>query len=112
MNALKWTAGITYWQKEVNHIHQTEDDIGHLCLMIAIAGKQEHAGYDVMGEHLGMVFPSLFDVDNHDLLQPETKLDQNIPFQDTNDLSVRPIPPHHFDVKPVIRIIHNVLETG
>lgn len=63
-----------------------------------------------MGEHLDVVFPSLFDVDDNNLLKPKGKLDQDVPFESAANLSIRPILPDHFDIKPVVRVIHNVLD--
>ena len=71
----------TYWQEEVDHVHQAEDDICDLCLMIAVACEYECASYDMMCEHLYIVLPSLLNMDNHDLLEPESKLDQDVPFR-------------------------------
>jgi hypothetical protein len=48
--------------------------------MVSIAGKNQNCSNDVMGEHLPMVFPPLFDIDNHDLLQPESVLYEDIAF--------------------------------
>ena len=78
--------------------------------MIAITRKKQNASDDVMSEHLPVILPSLLNLDDHDLLQPESKLDQYVPFQGGNNVSCRPISPHISQVEEVVRLIVEVLE--
>ncbi len=58
----------------------------------------------MVAEHLPMVFPTLLDIDNHDLLEPETVLDENVKFDQSSNLSVGPILPEGRHIQPVIRV--------
>jgi hypothetical protein len=49
-----------------------------------------------MREHLPMIFPSFFYIDNYNLLEPEDKLDKQIPLQKATYLSVWPVGPDFF----------------
>jgi hypothetical protein len=42
--------------------------------VVAVAGEYQNSGNNVVREHLPMVFPPLLNIDNHDLLQPESVL--------------------------------------
>jgi hypothetical protein len=77
--------------------------------VISVASEKKDARDDMVCEHLPMIFSSLFDIDNHNLLEPKGELREYIPFQETLYLSIWPIGPDSFDVEPVIGIIHNVL---
>ncbi len=70
-----------YRKYYVYHVHQTENQVANLGLVVAITCEDQSAGYNVMGKHLEIVFPPLFDVHHKDLLQPERKLDQIVPFE-------------------------------
>ena len=61
--------------------------------MVAVAGKHESAGDDMMCEHLPMILASFFDIDNKDLLQPECKLGEVVPFEQTIHFPIRPVCP-------------------
>ena len=61
--------------------------------MVTITPEHEGACDAVMGEHLPMVLPSLFDIDDNNLLQPKAELNQVIPFHGTFDFSARPACP-------------------
>jgi hypothetical protein len=77
--------------------------------MISVASEKKDARDDMVCEHLPMIFSPLFDIDNHNLLEPKGELREYIPFQETIYLSIWPIGPDSFDVEPVIGFIHNVL---
>ena len=81
-----WLEGIakemkeTYWEKNVHNIHYAEDHVGDFRLVVAITGEYQARRDNVVGEHLPMVLPPLLNVDDHDLLQPECILDEDVPF--------------------------------
>ena len=77
--------------------------------MIAVAGKHENASDDMMRDHLPMVFPSFLDVDHDNLLHPKSKLYEVIPFEQAAHFPVRPIGPELAQIKPVVRIVHDIL---
>jgi hypothetical protein len=65
----------TYRKYKVDYIHKAEHHVRSIQIPIHICDRNERACDDVMGEHLGMVFATLLDVDHEDLLEPECKLD-------------------------------------
>ena len=71
--------GVANWEEKIYHIHQAEKHIGNFRLVITVTGKYQHCCDNVVGEHLPMVFPSLFDVNHQDLLQPKGILHENVP---------------------------------
>jgi hypothetical protein len=83
----------TYGKEKVDRIHQTENHISDLGMVIAITGEQQATCYYVMREHLPMILPSFLDMDDYDLLQPEGKLGKNVPLSQTINLSIWPICP-------------------
>jgi hypothetical protein len=99
----------TYWENEVHNIHDTQNQVGYLSLMVSIARENQERCENVVGEHLPMVLSSLFDIDHEYLLQPEGVLDQNIPLPYPSDLSIRPICPKIFEIEQVVRRSQNVL---
>lgn len=48
----------------------------------------------MMSEHLPMILSALLNVDNHDLLQPETELSQIVEFEETGHGARREGGPH------------------
>lgn len=63
----------------------------------------------MVGEHLCVVFPALLDVDNEDLLDPESQLYEVVPFERSGHLSRRPSCPDFGIVEPVNGVIPEVL---
>lgn len=74
----------TYRENQIDDIHQTQDDIADLGLVVAVAANQEQTCNDVVGEHLPMVLSALFHIDDHDLLQPEAELSEVVEFEKTS----------------------------
>ena len=68
-------------KEKVHHIHEAQNQVAHFSLVVAIAGKHQCASNDVMSEHLRMVFPPFFNMDDQYLLHPERELDKVIPFE-------------------------------
>lgn len=77
--------------------------------MIAVACDHQHAGYDMVTEHLPMVFPPFFDVHDKDLLEPKAELNEVVPLHGAFYLATRPIGPQTFHVHPVFVIVHDPL---
>jgi hypothetical protein len=65
----------TYRKYKVDDVHKAEHHVRSIQIPIYIGDRNERACDDMMGEHLGMVFATLLDVDHKDLLQPECELD-------------------------------------
>ena len=63
----------------------------------------------MMCEHLPMIFSSLLNVDDKDLLQPKRELDQVIPLEQPIHFSVGPVSPHVPQLEPVLGIVHEIL---
>lgn len=105
-NILHWE---TYREHQINYIHQAQDDIADLGLVVAVATNQEQAGDNVVGEHLPMVLSALLDVDNHNLLQPETELSQIVEFEEASHGACRETRPHGRQVVEVWRFVDEIL---
>jgi hypothetical protein len=71
--------GLKYWEKKFHNIHQAKDYVGDFRLVITVTREYQRRRDDMVGEHLPMVLPSLLHVDDHDLLQPEGILNENVP---------------------------------
>lgn len=71
---------LTYWKEEIDNIHDAQDQVGNLNLMIPVCGKDQKIGNDVVGKHLPIILSTLLNVHDHDLLKPECELDQSVPF--------------------------------
>lgn len=96
----------SYRKQDVHNIHQTQNGVSNFGLMITVASEDQDAGNNMMREHLGIVFPALFDVDYQDLLQIKCKLHEVIPLGETAHFPIRPIGPHLTQVEPVLGIVH------
>ena len=77
--------------------------------MVTICRKYQNSRNYVMGEHLHVVLSSCFNMDNQQLLHPESVLYQNIGFQRESHLSIRPIRPEPLEIEPVFRVHQYVL---
>lgn len=102
---------LTYSEYNINSVHQTKDGIADFGLMITVACEHENAGDDMMSKHLPMVLSPLFNVNDDDLLYPECKLYEVVPFEQAAHLPVRPVGPKLAQVKPVFRVVHDILAT-
>jgi hypothetical protein len=51
-----------------------------------------------------MVFSPSLDIDDHDLLKPESVLCKNIPFPQPSNFSIGPVCPEFFEVEPVFGV--------
>jgi hypothetical protein len=72
--------------------------------VIAVAEEDQQRGNDMMGKHLPMVLPPLFNVKDHDLLQPKGVLHQSVPFEQSLSLSVWKVGPEILEIEPVVGI--------
>ena len=52
-------------------------------------------------EHLPVVFPPLFDIDDEDLLEPEGELGVIVPFHEGGHVAGGEVGPEFFEVEPV-----------
>ena len=73
----------TYGEKEIHGIHQTQYNVGNIVKAVDISRGQKSAGNDVVGQHLVMILPPLFNVDDENLLQQEGQLHQEVPLHQT-----------------------------
>ena len=62
---------LTYWQQEVDNVHDHQHYIPDLRPTVCIGDVHQEAGDAMMGKHLAEVFPPLFKVDSEELLKPE-----------------------------------------
>jgi hypothetical protein len=107
-SAVEWSKG-TYWENEIHDIHNAQNQVGYLGLVVSVAGENQEGCDNVVCEHLPMVLSPLLDIDHEYLLQPERVLDQNVPFAYSRDLSIGPIGPEILEIVHVVRVDQNVL---
>lgn len=72
---------LTYGQEEINHIHEAEDHVRCTGVAVHVGDGDQCTCDDVVSEHLCMIFPASFNVDDEDLLEPKCQLHQIIPFE-------------------------------
>lgn len=60
-------------------------------------------------EHLQVVFALLFDVDDEDLLEVESPLDEVVELEQAIDFPVGPALPDAVDIEPEVRVVGDVL---
>lgn len=94
-----------YREYDVDKIHKAKDDMAGLDQINAVARENEGTGEDVVREHLHIVFPSLLDIYDDDLLQPECKLYEVVPFEKAIHLLSRPVRPYFAEVEEIWRVI-------
>ena len=63
----KWTHG----EEDVGKVHGAQDRVADAGEIEHVAERDEEGRNDVMGEHLSIVFPSRFEVEDDDLLYPD-----------------------------------------
>lgn len=61
-------------------------------------------------EHLDVVFTALLDIDNDDLLEPKSELDQVVPFGKAGHFARGPRMPERAEGKPIARVVHDILD--
>jgi hypothetical protein len=98
-SAMDWGKKSTYWENEIYDIHDAQNQIGYLSLVVSIAREDEKGSDNVVREHLPMILSPLFDIDHEYLLQPEGVLNQNVPFAHPGNFSIRPIGPEILKVE-------------
>lgn len=100
----------TYREKEVDNIHQDKNQVAHACVAVPVRGENKGICHDVVGEHLPVVLPALFDVDDNDLLHPERELSKHVPLHNTRNLPDRPAGPQLVEIEVVWGVAVDVLE--
>lgn len=96
--------GGAYWKEEVHNIHGAEDKVGDLRLVVPIAREDQQGRDDVVREHLPVILPPCFNVDHHDLLQPECILRQDVPLAQAIHFPIWPVRPELPEVENVVRL--------
>jgi hypothetical protein len=77
--------------------------------VVTVAREYQNACDNVVREHLPIILSPFLDIDNHHLLDPESVLNQSVPFLQSPDLSIWPVGPEFFHIKPVVRVDIDVL---
>lgn len=107
------TAGIsTYCEEDVDHIHEAQNDVSDLGLVVAVAHRHERARDDVVREHLPVVLAPLLHVYHEDLLQPKGELQQVVALHQAAHLARREVIPDFIEVEPVRRVVVDVLRVA
>ena len=111
---LKWRSakdeGKTYSEENISNVHQAKDHVANLGLVIRVACEHQDARYDMMSEHLPVIFPPLFDIDDKDLLDPKAELNEVVPFHGPFYFSAGPMSPQIFHAHPMLVIVHDPLD--
>lgn len=63
----------------------------------------------MVGEHLPMILSAFFNVDDHDLLQPEAELSQIVEFEEASHGACRESCPHCGQIVEVWRFVNEIL---
>lgn len=78
-------------------------------MVISVGEEEQRRGKDVVGKHLSIVLALLLDINNDDLLDPETPLSEVVELLKTGDLAEGPTLPHAVDIEPEFRVVYDVL---
>lgn len=85
--------GTTYRQQNVAKVHQNHDHAADPGEIRPVAADDEQDGDTVMRIHLPVVLAPLFDVDDEQLMAPETELGQIVEFCEARERRVGIVPP-------------------
>jgi hypothetical protein len=99
----------THGQYYIDQVHGAQNDNANTGVVVAVGKKEQGNGEDVVGEHLGVVFPLLLDIDHQNLGNPEGPLRKVVELGQTGDLAEWPAFPHAVQVEEVFRVPHDVL---
>jgi hypothetical protein len=77
--------------------------------VVTVAREYQNGCDNVVREHLPIVLSPFLDIDNHHLLEPESILNQSVPLLQSSNLSIGPVCPELFHIKPVVRVDIDVL---
>jgi hypothetical protein len=77
--------------------------------VVTVAREYQNGCDNVMREHLPIVLSPFLDIDDHHLLEPESILNQSVPLLQSPNLSIWPVGPELFHIKPVVRVDIDVL---
>jgi hypothetical protein len=78
-------------------------------VVVCVAGEEQTAGDEVMGEHLPVVLTTLLNVEDNNLLDPEGLLREDVGLHEARDFLVWPMGLHLLEVEEVGRLAVHVL---
>jgi hypothetical protein len=64
----------TYWQDDIHKVHDSQYYDAHAHVVVSIREEKQSGREDVVCEHLRVVLALLLNVDDENLLDPETPL--------------------------------------
>lgn len=76
---------------------------------IGVAGEEQAAGDEVVGKHLPVILAALLDVEDHDLLNPDARLRNDVELHQAVNLAGGPVGPDATEVEEVVRLEVDVL---
>lgn len=79
--------------------------------MVSVRSNNQRDGDKVVAQHLPVIFTALLDMDDENLLKPETKLGQLIKLGQATELTVRPVRPEILHIQPCGRCVVEILRT-
>jgi hypothetical protein len=100
----------TYREEDIAKVHHAQNHVADLGLVEGVAAEEQHAGEDVVGEHLPMVLAVLLNIHHEQLLHPETELYEIVPLHQSVQGSCGEVRPHGSEIEPVRRVVHDVLQ--
>lgn len=62
----------THWKDNVDNIHNDENQVADACKVVGIRGHDQANGDNVVRQHLPVIFSLLLNVDDVNLLDPES----------------------------------------
>lgn len=78
-------------------------------MVVSVGSNNQCDGNEVMGQHLPVILAAFLDVNDEDLLEPESKLHEDVSLVQASKFSVGPARPELLHVQPVRGSVVNVL---
>lgn len=99
----------TYRKEQIDNIHEDQNKVTDTGVVIDVASRNQERCYDVVAEHLPVVFAAFFNIDDNDLLKPESPLSKDIALHKAIHLAVGPVGPELAHAQIVVGVIVDVL---
>lgn len=93
--------GETHWKDNVDNIHNNENQVANACKVVGVRGHDQSDGDEVVRQHLPVILSLLLNVDDVDLLDPESQLCEIIKLHSAANLSAGPVCPELGHVEKV-----------
>ena len=78
--------------------------------MVTVTGEDQNCRNNVVNEHLHVILPLLLDMNNQNLLKPESVLNEDVPFAQASNFPIGPVRPKILKIEPVVGVRQNILQ--